>query len=140
VINAAIPDTNQANSFRRGHSSCAAVRATRPMRGTHTENEESGKQTMTKKTKSPFSKKIKTRSIETKRIPAVEAIAQSVHEYLYDMMNEQSIGPRTIADATIFALIDFVANEGGAIFPEEMWRLRHLLEEQADALIERANS
>ena len=50
------------------------------------------------------------------------------------------MGHRLIAEATVVALIKFVAKESLGHFPGEMNYLRKLLEEQADALVEAASA
>ena len=76
-------------------------------------------------------------------------IVRGAHGLLYNIMspsdavpvpvNETGFHPGLVGTATIFALIDFVANEAGAFFPDEIARLQELLKEQTDKVIERAN-
>ena len=73
--------------------------------------------------------------IDPKRIEQVEAVAEMIWRGLYDLL-----GHRLIAEATVVALIKFVAKEPLGHFPGEMNYLRKLLEEQADALVEAASA
>jgi hypothetical protein len=75
---------------------------------------------------------LKSAYIDPKRIKRVEAVAEIIWRGFYDL----GMGPRLIAEATVVALIKFVANEAVGHFPGEINRLRKLLEEQADALVE----
>jgi hypothetical protein len=77
---------------------------------------------------------LKSAYIDPKRIERVEAVAEMIWRGFYDL----GMGPRLIAEAV--ALIKFVANEAVGHFPGEMNRLRKLLEEQSDALVEAASA
>jgi len=79
---------------------------------------------------------LKSAYIDPKRIERVEAVAEMIWRGFYDL----GMGPRLIAEATVVALIKFVANEAVGNFPGEMNRLRKLLEEQSDALVEAASA
>ena len=74
--------------------------------------------------------------IDPKRIEQVEAVAEMIWRGLYDLR----MGHRLIAEAMVVALIKFVANEAVGHYAGEMNRLRKLLEEQADALVETASA
>ena len=79
---------------------------------------------------------LKSAYIDPKRMERVEAVAEMICRGFYDL----GLGPRLIAEATVVALIKFVANEAVGHFPGEMNRLRKLLEEQADPLVEAASA
>ena len=79
---------------------------------------------------------LKSAYIDPKRIERVEAVAELIWRGFYDL----GMGPHLIAEATVVALIKFVANEAVGHFPGEMNRLRKLLEEQSDALVEAASA
>ena len=79
---------------------------------------------------------LKSAYIDPKRIERVEAVAEMIWRGFYDL----GMGPRLIAEATVVALIKFVAKEAVGHFPGEMNRLHKLLEEQADALMEAASA
>ena len=74
--------------------------------------------------------------IDPKRIEQVEAVAEMIWRGLYDLR----MGHRLIAEATVVALIKFVAKQSLGHYRGEMNYLRKLLEEQADALVEAASA
>ena len=74
---------------------------------------------------------LKSAYIDPKRIERVEAVAEMIWRGFYDL----GMGPRLIAEATVVALIKFVAKESLGHYRVEMNYLRKLLEEQANALV-----
>jgi hypothetical protein len=79
---------------------------------------------------------LKSAYIDPMRIERVEAVAEMICRGFYDL----GLGPRLIAEATVVALIKFVAKESLGHYRGEMNYLRKLLEEQADALVEAASA
>jgi hypothetical protein len=79
---------------------------------------------------------LKSAYIDPKRIERVEAVAEMIRRGFYDL----GMGPRLIAEATVIALIKFVATEAVGHFPGEMNRLRKLLDEQVDGALVEATS
>jgi hypothetical protein len=78
---------------------------------------------------------LKSRYIDPLRLKRVEAVAENIHNLIRTVEG----GPQLLAEATVIALIRFVANTRGQ-FPAEITRLRKLFEEQLDALAETAPS
>jgi hypothetical protein len=79
---------------------------------------------------------LKSAYIDPRRMEQVEAVAEMICRGFYDL----GLGPRLIAEATVVALIKFVANEAVGHYRGEMKYLRKLFEEQADALLEGASA